>query len=199
MCVFLLTNNIFRFCKYKAHKSIYKRIDSNILLLCRGYFKAQIECAFLSQTKKTFSLKGRNVFSVLLATVFLVINDERHASRISREFLPRNERFSWFLFVLFALPLSLSLSPFLSPSVSPSSSRAYLSSSLLRTESLLLALLDGDVAVAKWIRAHYRVSLNVAQSMEQYTLFTLPLNLRVLVDTHEVCVPYHAEQVALTS
>lgn len=33
-------------------------------------------------------------------------------------------------------------------------------------ESFLLALLDGDVAVAKWIRAHYRVSLNVAQPLE---------------------------------
>lgn len=54
-------------------------------------------------------------------------------------------------------PLSLSL---------VSVHRAYFSSSLPRTESLLLALLDGDVAVAKWIRAHYRVSLNVAQPAE---------------------------------
>lgn len=81
-----------------------------------------------------------------------------------------------FLVSLPAWFLSLSLPP-LFLFLPPSSSRAYLSSSLLRTESLLLALLDGDVAVAKWIRAHYRVSLNVAQSMEQHTLFTLPLDL----------------------
>jgi len=64
---------------------------------------------------------------------------------------------SFFLFLSFFL--SLSLSVFLV-------CRAYFSSSLLRIESLLLALLDGDVAVAKWIRAHYRVSLNVAQPVE---------------------------------
>lgn len=53
---------------------------------------------------------------------------------------------------------------------------AYFSGSLLRSESLLLAPSDGDVAAAKWIRAHYRVSLNVAQPLEQYTLFALPLD-----------------------
>jgi hypothetical protein len=42
----------------------------------------------------------------------------------------------------------------------------YFSGCFLRTESLLLTPADGDVAVAKWICAHYRVSLNVAQSSE---------------------------------
>ena len=108
--------------------------------------------------------KRCNVFSALSVTVFLVINDERRASRVPRGFLPRNERFS-----CFSLSLSLSLSPSLSlflPVLPFSLCLAYFSSSLLRCESLLLALLDGDVAVAKWIRAHYRVSLNVAQPVE---------------------------------
>jgi len=73
------------------------------------------------------------------------------------------------------------------PSPSLSSLRAvYFSGFLLRTESLLLTPADGDVAVAKWICAHYRVSLNVAQSSEgsrgrgrerdQDALFSLPLD-----------------------
>lgn len=62
------------------------------------------------------------------------------------------------------LPLSLSLPLALSPRF-PYTVPISLVLSFVPS-LLLLALLDGDVAVAKWIRAHYRVSLNVAQPVE---------------------------------